>query len=134
MASPPVTAGGETASAACDVGRAMSLTVSNRLDERAPWTRPDRWADQHGRFDGLLSELSTSVPERDFPQLLDDVVAADARLGAAMDQVSDGAPIDAARTVLEPALDGLADALTALEREATITVFGATLPSSRTTA
>jgi hypothetical protein len=123
-----------SASLACDTGRAMSLVVANRLDDSAPWVRPDRWADRHDQFDALLSELTSSVPERDFPQLLADVVAADARLSVAMDQVPDGTPIEAARATLQPALDGLADALTALEREARLTVFGATLPSSRTTA
>ncbi len=122
-----------SASVACDIGRAMSLTVSSRLDDTTPWVRPVRWTEQHARFGGLLAELSSSVPERDFPELLAAVVAADASLVSAIDEVADGTPTETARTVLQPALDVLGTALTALEHEATITVFGASLPSSRTT-
>ena len=122
-----------SASLACDVGRAMSLTVVSRLDDGTPWVRPVRWSEQQERFDQLLSELSSSVPERDFPELLDAVIAADAGLVAAIDQVVDGTPAETARALLQPSLDDLATALTALEQHATTTMFGASLPSSRTT-
>ncbi len=122
-----------SASLACDVGRAMSLTVINGLDDATPWVRPARWSEQQERFDQLLSELSSSVPEREFPELLDAVVAAEAGLVAAIDQVDDGTPVEIARGILQPALDDLGTALTALEQHATITVFGASLPSSRAT-
>jgi len=122
-----------SASFACDTGRAMSLTVAARLGDPAPWVRPLRWSEQHERFTGLLAELSASLPERDFPELFDAVVAADAGLAATIDQLADGTPAETARAILQPALDDLATALTALEDEATITVFGASLPSSRTT-
>jgi hypothetical protein len=44
-----------------------------------------------------------------------------------------GEPIGRAREALEPVLADLAEALTALEREATTVVYGAALPSTRTT-
>ncbi len=122
-----------SASFACDTGRAMSLTVAAQLAEPAPWVRPRRWSEQHERFSGLLAGLSSSLPERDFPELLGAVVAADEGLAAAIGQVADGTPAETARAVIQPALDHLAIALTALENEATTTVFGASLPSSRTT-
>jgi hypothetical protein len=121
------------ASVACDIGRAASLTLIAQLDEPV-WSRPARYTEQQQRFSRHLAELDGSVPDQDFPELLDAVTAAAGRLHTAVDELPDGAPIAVARSTVEPAIDGLAIALDALERQASVTVFGATLPSSRSTA
>jgi hypothetical protein len=120
------------ASVACDIGRATSLTLLTQLDEPV-WSHPPRYTEQHQRFSDHLTELHRSVPDQDFPELLDAVTAANERLSDAVGQLPDGAPIEMARSSIEPAIDDLAAALDALENQASITVFGATLPSSRTT-
>jgi hypothetical protein len=120
------------ASVACDIGRAMSLTLITQLDEPV-WSRPARYGEQHQRFSDHLIELHRSVPDRDFPELLDAITTADGRLSDAVGQLPEGAPIASARSAVEPAIDALGVALDALEHEASITVFGAALPSSRTT-
>ena len=120
------------ASVACDIGRATSLTLIAQLDEQV-WSHPAQYTEQHQRFSDHLAELHSSVPDQDFPELLDVVTAANDRLSEAVEQLPDGAPITSARSTIEPAIDDLAIALDALERKASITVFGAALPSSRTT-
>ncbi len=120
------------ASVACDIGRAASLTLIAQLDEPV-WSHPARYAEQQQRFSRHLAELHGSVPDHDFPELLDAVTAAAGRLHTAVEELPEGASISVARSEVEPAIDDLAIALDALEHEASITVFGATLPSSRTT-
>jgi len=120
------------AAVVCDIGRATSLTLIAQLDEPV-WSRPPRYDEQHRRFDGGLTELHRSVPDRDFPELLDAVIAADDALTAAVGRVADGATIASARSTIEPAIDDLSTALDALEQGASIAIFGAALPSSRTT-
>lgn len=120
------------ASVACDIGRATSLTLIAQLDEPV-WSHPARYTEQHRRFSDHLAELHGSVPDQDFPELLDAVRTANDRLSEAVDQLPDGAPIASARSTIEPAIDDLSIVLDALENKASIAVFGAALPSSRTT-
>ena len=111
----------------------MSLTVSTRLDDPAPWMQPVRYGEQHQRFRAQLHELGSSVPDQDFPALLGAVVDADTQLESSLAAVAEGSAIETARAAVQPALDELAAAIGALEHESTNTVFGASLPSSRTT-
>lgn len=120
------------ASVACDIGRATSLTLIAQLDEPV-WSHPARYTEQHQRFSEHLTELHGSLPDQDFSELLDAVTAAAGRLHTAVEELPDGASIALARSTIEPVIDDLAITLDALEHEASITVFGATLPSSRTT-
>jgi len=121
------------ASVACDIGRATSFTLISQL-EAPVWSRPDRFVEQQQRFSDHLAELRGSVPGHDVEALLVEVTAANDRLRTAVEELPADAPIASARSILQPALDDLAVALDALEREASVTVFGATLPSSRSTA
>jgi hypothetical protein len=122
------------ASAACDIGRTTSLTLARVLDTAAVWSRPANYTEQQQRFTDHLTALRSTVPDHDFPDLLAVVSAADDQLRSGVDQIPDGASIATARAAIEPALATLADALSALEQEASIAVFGAALQSSRTTA
>jgi hypothetical protein len=119
------------ASLMCDTGRAMSATLTTALGESTAWSEPDRYAGQQRRFTAALEQLSHSAPNSDFATLLAGVALQDAALRAALAACAEGQPIDVARREIEPVLDSLADALSALENEASITVFGTALPSAR---
>ena len=121
------------ASTACDIGRAMSLTLTTLLAEETVWSASGQYTDQQQRFRQHLHDLALSVPDADLPELLAGVTAADERLRSVVAQLADGTPIPAAREALQPAIDDLATALSSLEAEASTIVFGASLPSSRPT-
>ena len=121
------------ASVTCDIGRALSFTLTTVLDDATDWSRPARYTEQDRRFTERLTELGSTVPDLDFPDLLAAVGVANDQLRTAVSQLAEGSSIATARASLQPAIDNLAAALTSLEHEATIVVFGASLPSSRTT-
>ncbi len=121
------------AAVACDIGRAMTLTLTTQLANTSTWTTPARYVEQELRFRQALDELAGSVPDRDFPLLLAMVAAAHGRLRSTVDMLDVDRPITMARNDLQPAIDELATALSALESEASITVYGAAFPSGRPT-
>lgn len=122
-----------SASTMCDTGRALAASIDAHLDEAVTWAPPERVAHQRARFTAYLRDAGEHAPSDDLAELAATLSARNDALGAAIDALSVGAPIDAARAVLEPPLADLAETLTALEHEATTIVYGAALPSSRTT-
>ncbi len=122
-----------SASLTCDIGRAASLTLTTLLDAATVWSRPAHYTEQQQRFTEHVSDLRPTAPDHGIAEILTSVLAANDQLRSAVDRTPDGTPIESARTALRPALDDLATALCALEDEASAIVFGASLPSSRTT-
>lgn len=122
------------ASVACDSGRAMALTLSAQLDTADTWSLPARYVEQHQRFSAALGDLADSATDAEFIRLLSAVRTDDEHLRSVVAAVRPGTEADLARAALRPALDELATSLSALEREATIAVFGTALPSSRPSA
>ena len=122
------------ASLMCDIGRAMTATLDEHLRTDPVWSPPERYERQRQRFEDALGDLVATAPDDDFATLLAAAQHASTRLGDSVDALVPLQPNDAARATLQPALDDVATALSAVENEASITVFGTALPSSRPSA
>lgn len=121
----------QRASLLCDSARAMSHTLSTRLADPAPWSMPARYAEQHQRCAGYLTELSGSAPDDKADTLLAAVAADMQELHRSLTDLAIGSPTEAARATVQPGLDRLSVSLGALEELATGLAMNAALPSSR---
>jgi hypothetical protein len=121
----------QRASLLCDSARALSVTLSTRLADPAPWSIPTRYSEQHRRCAGYVGELTASAPDGRTGALLAAVATDTQRLHDAVTGVAAGATQDVARDALQPPLDQLATSLTALEELTTSMVMHAALPSGR---
>jgi hypothetical protein len=122
-----------TASTTCDTGRALAASISEHLAEATAWSPPERIAHQRQRFTSYLLDSARTAPNAALAELSAAVATRNDELGGLLDSLAVGAPIDVARQTLGPSLIDLAKALTALENEAAIVVYGASIPSTRTT-
>ncbi|HYN35149.1 MAG TPA: hypothetical protein VES40_21170 [Ilumatobacteraceae bacterium] len=121
----------QRASLLCDSARAMTVTLSTRLADPSSWSIPNRYAEQHQRCAGYITELTDSIPDPKAGALLAAVATDSQSLHAALNSVALGEPVEVARNLLQPHLDQLASSLTMLEELATARAMNAALPSSR---
>jgi len=121
------------ASTTCDTGRALAASISEHLDDATAWSPPERIAHQRQRFTSFLVDSTEAAPNAALAELSTAIAKRNEELGVVLDSLAVGTPIHVARQALGPSLSELAEALTALEDEAASVVYGASLPSTRTT-
>ena len=95
----------------CDSARALSVTLSTRLADPSPWSIPTRYAEQHRRCAGYLTELTDSAPDGRTGELLAAVATDTQRLHDAVTGVATGATQEDARTAVQPGLDQLSTSI-----------------------
>lgn len=122
-----------TASTTCDTGRALASTIASHLHEALTWDPPERVVHQRERFTTALRDAEANAPSAQLTELTTNVSARNDALNGTLDALTVGTPIVTAQESLVQPLHDLDEALTALEHEVTTVVYGAALPSTRTT-